>query len=419
MKMTLVTAGSRGDVQPYIALGKGLKEAGHDVTVLATDDFEDLTTEAGLTFHSTGVSVQAIMQNDEWQDRMESGNFLAIQMQMREELKRFASKMTPAMIDGCTGADLVIGGLGGIAGGFSVAEKLGIPIVEAHVLPIVPTGEFPSPITPGLRFGSLVNRLSFHVARQVMWHSFRVADVTTREHLNMESASFWGPYRSLNQRQIPALYGYSRHVLPRPADWSDRHHITGYWFLDAAGDWSPPDELLNFLEAGLPPVYIGFGSMRSENPKAAGRIALEALEKSGQRGVIASGWGGLTSDTLPDNVFAVGSLPHSWLFPQMAAVVHHGGAGTTAAGLRAGVPSILVPFMGDQPFWGKRVHEMGAGTEPIPRKQLTADNLADAITEAVSNRTMQQKAAALGQNIEREDGVSQAVQLIERENVLV
>ncbi len=415
MNITLITAGSRGDVQPYLALGKGLKEAGHEVIVLATDDFETLVTEAGLIFRSTGVSVQAILQSDEWQSHFESGNFLAIQMQMREELKRHAGKMAPVLVEGAQGADVILGGMGGMAGGFSMAEYLGIPMIEAHVFPITPTAEFASPITPNLNFGGWLNKVSFHAARQVLWQSLRTADVVMREHLGLQSASFWGPYKALRQRESLSLYGYSRHVLPRPNDWSARHHVTGYWFLDASDNWTPPRDLVDFLDSGTPPVYIGFGSMRSENPAEAGQMALEALQQSGQRGVISSGWGGLASGDLPETVFAVESLPHSWLFPKMAAVVHHGGAGTTAAGLRAGVPSILVPFMGDQPFWGKRVHEMGVGPQPIPRKKITIENLSAAIKQAVTDTTMQQKAAESGRKIQSEQGVLQAVRLIEQE----
>lgn len=172
--------------------------------------------------------------------------------------------------------------------------------------------------------------------------------------------------------------------------------------------------LAAFLEAGPPPVYIGFGSMVSSRPQETAELALQALARAGQRGVLASGWGGLHREALPEEVFLLDAAPHSWLFPRMAAVVHHGGAGTTAAGLRAGVPSILTPFFGDQPFWGRQVHKLGVGPQPIPQRQLSAANLAAAIQQAVTDTEMQQRAADLGRRIRAEDGVARAVEVLQR-----
>ncbi len=188
--------------------------------------------------------------------------------------------------------------------------------------------------------------------------------------------------------------------------------MTGYWFLDAAADWTPPAALMKFLNSGKPPVYIGFGSMGSRKPAATAALVLAALDRSGQRGILLSGWGGLSQANLPDTVLMVESIPHSWLFPRMAAVVHHGGAGTTAAGLRAGVPSIVIPFFGDQLFWGQRVAKLGVGTAPIPRKQLTVELLAQAIDRAVTDPVMIRQAANLGAKIQAEDGIAHAVAVI-------
>jgi sterol 3beta-glucosyltransferase len=414
MRIAIVASGSRGDVQPYVGLGKGLKAAGHTVHLLTSDDFDELVSEAGLGFRSTGTSIELMLQSDEWRSLTESGNFIRILARMTAEVKRRANDLAQAIPNLFQDTDLIVTGMSGMGGIYSIAEKLNIPVIQAFVLPLTPTRAFPSPLTPSVPFGSLLNPVTFHVLRQMMWQSVRAADVTTRRTLKLPAASFWGPYRKLKEKRIPALYGFSQHVLPKPDDWDDLNHVTGYWFLEPALDWTPPHDLMTFLERGAPPVYVGFGSMGSRNPEETAQLTLKALELSGQRGVLASGWGGMKAADLPDTVFMLSSAPHTWLFPRMAAVVHHGGAGTTAAGLRAGVPSIIIPFFGDQPFWGKRIAELGVGPAPVPRRRLTAEKLADAITQAMSNATMRQRAAHLGELIRAEDGVGQAAMLIEK-----
>lgn len=414
VNVSIVASGTRGDVQPYIALGAGLQQAGNNVRLLASENFEPLVVEAGLDFASTGENIEAILQSEEWRKTTESGNFLTILAKMQSEMKKRAAGIAQIMPNLLKGSDLIITGMSGIGGVFSIADMHHIPLIQAYVVPFMPTGEFPAPLVPKLPIGGMVNRLSFHVMRQMFWQNTKIADVAMRQAVGLGKAPFWGPFATLNRRKVPALYGYSRYVLPRPHDWPDNHYVTGYWFLDTAAEWIPPTDLIDFLNAGKPPVYIGFGSMVSRNSEEAGTIALEALQRSGQRGILAAGWGGLKASHLPDTVFPIASISHSWLFPRMAAVVHHGGAGTTAAGLRAGVPAIIIPFMGDQAFWGARVASLGVGTQPIPRKKLTAERLAEAISEAVSNTTMQQKAASLGQKIRNEKGVEAAVSLVEQ-----
>jgi sterol 3beta-glucosyltransferase len=204
------------------------------------------------------------------------------------------------------------------------------------------------------------------------------------------------------------------HVVPRPPDWKPWHSETGYWFAPPADDWSPPPELEAFLAAGPPPVSVGFGSMSGRDPARAARVVLEAVRLAGVRAVLVTGWGGLAAADLPPGVFTIDQAPYDWLFPRVAAVVHHGGAGTTAAGLRAGRPSILCPFIVDQFFWGRRVHELGAGPRPIPQKRLTSEALAGALREATTSAPIQAAAADLGRRLAAEDGVARAVALIER-----
>jgi len=248
----------------------------------------------------------------------------------------------------------------------------------------------------------------------MMWQTFRSADSQARRRiLGIPPASFWGPFESFNSGGATLLYGFSRHVIPVPADWGQSMHVTGFWPLESPTGWEPPAGLREFLQAGPPPVYIGFGSMVNRRPEEATEMVLQALAESGQRGIISAGWGGLNTERLPKSVFPVGSIPHEWLFPRMAAIVHHGGAGTTAAGLRAGVPAVVTPFFGDQPFWGARIRSLGVGPSPIPRTRLNAVNLARAISAAVTEKGMAERAARLGDKIRSEDGIARAVEILE------
>jgi UDP:flavonoid glycosyltransferase YjiC (YdhE family) len=413
MHICIIALGSQGDVQPYIALGKGLKTAGHTVRLLTHENFEGLVCSHGLEFWPARGNVQAFAQTEEMRELLDKGNFLAITARTAKEAQRAALEWAEDGLAACQGMELIVAGIGGLNIGISLAEKLGIPLMQAYVLPFTPTKAFsgvlfPRPVPRAL------NRFSHHLVRQIMWQGFRTADKQARQQvLGLPPTSFWGPYQAEPLQHTPILYGFSPSVIPKPADWDENTHVTGYWFLDSAPDWTPPSALVEFLQSSPPPLYIGFGSMSHRKPEETADLILQALAQTQQRGIISAGWGGLQMANLPDSVYVVDSIPHSWLFPQVTAVVHHGGAGTTAAGLRAGVPSIIIPFFGDQPFWGQRVAESGVGPEPIPRKQLTSDRLAQAIQRAVTDQTMRQNAASLGAKIQAEDGIAKAVAVFE------
>jgi sterol 3beta-glucosyltransferase len=304
--------------------------------------------------------------------------------------------------------------VGGLFVAFALAEKLKIPLLQAYVFPFTPTREFPAALMPNAvnHFGGAVNRLSHQLFRQMMWQGARGADQLMRQNvLNLPTLPLFGPYHHPHFQQLPTLYGFSPSVISQPADWHNAK-VTGYWFLDAASDWTPPQALIDFLDKGSPPIYIGFGSMGSRKPEETANLVLQALGQTRQRAILLSGWGGMHPETLPDSVYLVDSVPHAWLLPKVAAVVHHGGAGTTAAGLRAGVPSVVIPFFGDQPFWGERVAELGVGPRPIPRKQLSVERLANAIQTVVTNQDMRQRAMTLGKKIQAEKGIANAAAVI-------
>jgi sterol 3beta-glucosyltransferase len=220
-------------------------------------------------------------------------------------------------------------------------------------------------------------------------------------------------YRRLDISHLPIVYGFSPNLLPRPGDWGEWLQVSGHWFMDDQLEWQPPEELLRFLEVGKPPVYVGFGSMVDEQIKRATQIVLGALQRAGQRGILLGGWGGLGRGELPDTILRLATVSHHWLFPHVSAVVHHGGAGTTATGLLHGKPTVVVPFFADQPFWGERVHQLGCGPHPIPFTRLSIENLANAINRAVNDTTLRQNAEVLGDKLKNENGVGKAVQLIQ------
>jgi len=417
MHIAIIALGSRGDVQPYVALGVGLKEAGYTVRVITHPDFEALVGAHGLDYWPVRGSVQEIVESMEMRDLVEKGNFIRISMETSRQAKRVALNWAEDSLAGCSGFDLLIAGVGGMFVAGALAEKLIIPVIQAFLFPFTPTRAFPSILLPAFltRLGGAFNRASHHVTQQAIWQAYRSADNAARKQvMNLPAAPFWGPFRSDRLKQHPVLYGFSPSVIAKPADWGVNTYVTGYWFLDPSSTWSPPPGLTAFLDSGPAPVCIGFGSMGNRNPEQTTELVLAAIDRSRQRAVILSGWGGLSKVNLPDTVYMADSIPHAWLFPRMAAVVHHGGAGTTAAGFRAGVPSVITPFFGDQMFWGKRAAALGVGTEPIARKKLTAERLAGAIQTAVTDRTMRQRAAELGAKIQAEDGIGQVVSIIRR-----
>lgn len=418
MKITILTSGTRGDLQPYLALGVGLNQAGHHVKMVASLDFEAFIRSYGLDFFPLQINMVRVMDNEDVQAVLEAGNPLKGLLLQQQIMKSHSQKdlVQTDMWNACQDADAIIYHPG-LPNGYFFARRLGIPCVMASPIPMSPTGEYPSLLFyDGPRLGRVYNQLTHRLFEQVFWQmTGSPLKSFWRDMGQEETISGFPPYEKQRKEGLPILYGYSQHVLPRPKDWTANLNITGYWFLDAAPGWQPPANLEDFLQSGEPPVYIGFGSMGNKNrARESTEIALEALSISGKRGVLVSGWNSLSEDIkLPDNIFIIKDVPHSWLFPRMAAVVHHGGAGTAAAGFRAGVPSVIIPHGMDQPMWGRRAAELGVGAPPIPRKHLSARNLAEAITLSLGSDILN-RARELGEKISGEDGTGRAVELIQQ-----
>jgi sterol 3beta-glucosyltransferase len=417
MRIAIIAFGSRGDVQPYVALGKGLQDAGHTIRFVTTMDFEDLVREHGLQPWVAAFDIQEALQQPEAARALESGKLFGSFKLFAEIAQRGASVVAETGLDACREVDAVLSGFSGMLLGWSLAEKLGLRFIQAYNVPITPTGAFPGVLLPGLSFWPrpLWHRLSHRFTRQMLWQTARNSGNRARaEILDLPPAPLLGPFDTELFLRGPVFYGLSPSVLPKPDDWGPEIEVTGFWTLPESRDWSPPDELLAFLEGGSPPVYLGFGSMSSREPRATTDLVARALERTGQRAIVVSGWSGIERSDWPSSVFVADSLPHSWLFQRVSAVVHHGGAGTTAAGFRAGVPSIIVPFHGDQPFWGQLAARLGVGPRPVPRRRLTAERLARTIDLALGDVEMQARAARLGNAIRAENGVAPVVEAIGR-----
>lgn len=413
MKITVFASGSRGDIQPCVALSKGLQRAGYQVRLAVPENFADFVKEHELDFFPLRGDVQQIMASDTGRAFMEKGgaNPLKSIRAVRTMIAPVVSRMAEDAYAACRNADAMI--CLGVFGSFghSIAEALRIPIINLEPTPLLPTKDFAAASWPVQRnLGGMHNYISGLAMLQVVWLWYRPFVNAFRRGLGLAAHTAGSFHRVL--RSTPMLSAYSPSIIPHPADWSDRVHINGYFFLENQGSWQPSAQLQTFLEAGDPPVYIGFGSMAGRNPEQLAGLISEALARSGQRGVLLTGWGGLRAELVPENVFMVDSAPHSWLFPRMAAVVHHGGAGTTAEGLRAGVPTVVIPFILDQPFWAARIKASGLGPDPIPLKKLTADRLANAIRIAVSDPGIRKRVKSIGEAIRKEDGIGNAVKII-------
>jgi UDP:flavonoid glycosyltransferase YjiC (YdhE family) len=415
VRITIVTVGSRGDVQPYVALGVGLVTRGYAVRVATHRSFRDAVVERGLEFAPLEGDPQRLVSGRRGQAWLESGESLL------RFLIRFLRLFRPLMEqylhdawEACQGSDAIVYSPLGFAG-HHAAEALGVPSWLAAVQPAVRTRAFPVlPLTARRHFGGAVNWLSYGIYEQLAWQPLRGPLNRWRKELGLTAESVWGPFGRLRRQSHPVLHAYSPVVVPRPADWPAWAHVTGYWFLDRPAEWSPPAELRAFLDAGPPPVYVGFGSMVAKDLGELADIVLAALRRNRARGVIHRGWAGLAPADLPDDVLGIDSVPHDWLFPRVAAVVHHGGAGTTAAGLRAGVPTVVAPFFADQPFWAQQVERLGAGPAPVPQAKLTAERLTTAIQRALTDPRIRKRATGVGEQIRAEDGVARAAEIIGR-----
>ncbi len=407
MRFSILALGSRGDVQPFAALGRGLCDAGHQVRLSTFESFAPLVREYGLDFHPVKGDAEALVKAMVGAGANDTRNPILLMRAIRDSFGQIVADYLEAFTDPVfADSDVILNQLPGGLFGAEIAERYRIPQLLVAVIPMVPTRFYAPPLLTNRNFGAVLNRASYTLANVLLRQMFK--DTVAQMRRRMELPRTPPP----RERPVPVINGFSPRVVPPPPDWSSHVHTTSWWITPHA-DWTPPADLVEFIHAGDPPVFIGFGSMVTNDPAALTQTVINGVKMSGVRAILAKGWSNLGGD-LPDNMFALDYAPYEWLFPQMAAVIHHGGSGTTGAALRSGVPSMVVSFLADQPFWGMRTAALGVGAASIPVKSLTPEKLASAIKMLTTDPTLKHKAAELGAALRSEDGISMAIESIRR-----
>jgi sterol 3beta-glucosyltransferase len=412
MSITILAVGSQGDVQPYLALAVGLKNAGYQVRFAANSNFAALAARYQIEFFPIQLDSFEFTQSSQTQSWLDAESIPHLILSTNRVIRPMLEHIMDDVFAACQGSEAIIYHSYALPFIYYIGKQLNIPCIPASLHPM-PTRSYPAILSNMMRSPSKTLNLVTHLlVHQISWQVFLPV---VRKHWNENARlPLIGPYRELLKGPQPVLCGYSPSVLPVSEDLPKHVSITGYWFLDPHPNWKPDPALTEFLKSTPKPIYIGFGSMGNpaKNQDTA-NIILETIERTGVRAVLSAGWSGLGADRrLPENVFLIKDTPHRWLFPQMAAIVYHGGAGTTGAALSAGVPSLIVPHFGDQYYWGRRVAELGVGPKPIVRKKLTAERLATALSTMLHDSGMRERASSLGAKITAENGVNQAVQII-------
>ncbi|KMS77438.1 UDP-glucose:sterol glucosyltransferase [Streptomyces viridochromogenes] len=400
-----MTAGSRGDVAPYTGLGHALSRAGHEVTLVTHGCFERLVAGSGVRFHPLPLDPRAELESARGRSLHRSATGLGKLVRVVGMARALAGQMTDDMLAAARDSDVLL--LAGSTAplGHAIAEGLSLPSIEVPLQPLAPTREFGPPMLGGESWGAVGNRVAGHGVSLAIDRVFSAAVPEVRTRLGLSRT------KPRTTRRGRALHGYSSLVVPRPSDWPPHLEVTGYWWpYDGAAQL--PDELREFLDAGPPPVFVGLGSATVPDPARLSAEVVRALRRAGQRAVIQRGWGGL--EAAGDDVLTIGEVPHSALFPRMAAVIHHCGAGTTGAGLRAGVPAVPVPVQFDEGFWAGRLVALGVAPRAVPLRRFTAEALADAVRRATSEPSFGRRARELADGLRGEDGFAPVLDAVNR-----
>jgi sterol 3beta-glucosyltransferase len=416
MRILIAAAGSRGDVAPLTGLGTALRGAGYDVSIASYGMFEELITGCGLGFRLVPGDPELLGASERGQRWQEGGGGPMSGVRFIRLIPEHLRDVNAALLQAArqdTDA-LLLAGLTWF-GGYRIAEWLGLPSIGLALQPTHPTSQFPP---SGLMTRSLGGWGNRALGRALMVTGPAAMDRPSKRlwaQAGMPGLSIRQLYRRQETTRWPFIYGYSPSVVPRPPDWREGIEVAGYWWPEHSAGWMPPEDLEQFLAAGPPPVFVGFGSRNPADAARLTEIVAAARRQAGVRMVIQAGWASLGAGLQDDeDIIVIGDTPHDWLFPQMSAVVHHAGAGTTAAGLRAGVPTVGVPMITDQPFWVSRVVALGAGPAAVPYRSLTADSLATAISDAVGRDSYRSRAQEIAKQLATEDGALPVISALHR-----
>lgn len=401
MHITILALGSTGDILPYTALGKGLLDTGHQVRFITFEGFKTRVKGLGLDYHPIPGDPRLLVAQG-------GSNILTMAVSFASIANQYTRSLSaPHLFE----TDLLINQLPGGIFGVDLAEKSGVPMILAAVIPLAPTQELPLIGFPDLKIRGY-RKTTFVVGDAIVWSMFqKVINQWRTLVLGLPRISKKEYFGQGGNSQKLILNGFSPTVVNKPMDWGDNIHITGYWFPEDP-DWQPSSELVKFIDTGPKPIFIGFGSMPVKNPAQITQTIVQGLLRLDQRAIIHMGWAGLGDQELPEDIFRIEYAPYGWLFPKMAMVIHHGGSGSTGFALRAGVPSWAVPFGFDQVYWGKRIAALGAGPEPLRIQKLTGEKLISTIKRCMTDQDMLNKAKLVGQVIRNEDGIGEAVNII-------
>jgi UDP:flavonoid glycosyltransferase YjiC (YdhE family) len=398
MKILIPTIGTRGDLQPYIALALGLQSAGHQPIVASHPVMRELVESYAIEYSPFGPNIN--IGNETAAIRNRSPNWLTGFLRVMKFTFNILEQSHPDLLSLCRQTDLVVVSHSGA--GSIEADQLDLPKVSVTLMPqAIPVNDPREALLQrmlgklaGAGMGLIMTRPMNQIRHRAGLKSMGPEGITSPT-LNLIPISQW--------------------VNPPDPRWEKRHQLTGYWFAPSPKEWNPPMDLLRFLDAGDPPVVISLGAMAisGEDALEAAKITLAAVQQAGVRAII-QGWNEpFQSLTIPETVFHTGSIPHDWLLTHSSALVHHGGFGTTSAGLRAGIPSMAIPHIIDQFIWGQKLFELGVGPKPISRSKLTVASLADALEKLKNDKSMKEKSSKLGDIIRSEKGVVKAVGLIQ------
>ncbi|XP_024539999.1 sterol 3-beta-glucosyltransferase UGT80A2 isoform X2 [Selaginella moellendorffii] len=412
LQIAILIVGSRGDVQPIVAIAMHMqRKYNHQIRVATHVDFRNLVIEAGLDFYPLGgdpkILVQYMAENN--------GCILPLRFSRisiyRKQLRAIINSVLPA----CTEPSILNPSFRAQAilanpmayGHVHIAEYLNVPFHLISAIPWTPTSEI---LHPCLRIKGLDNKMTYKLVDVFMWlSSGSLLNKLRKDQLKLDPLPLLSSFIDSN---VSATYTWSPHLVPKPKDWGENVDVTGFCFLDQAHDFKPPLGLLSWLESGQPPIHIGFGSL---DPERTTEIIIEALKLTGQRGIISKGWAGLGGESteFPDHIYVLDEIPHDWLFPRCSGVINHGGVGTVAASLRAGCPTAVVHACSDQELWGEIVHSNGAGPAPIHISQISLQTMVQCILCLIKPE-VKERAIQLSEWLQQESAIEAAVRSIHK-----